>query len=443
MWFDGKRVSEITPDEIEDLVKTGAHEDATLEFKRELNWGKDQQGEELLHDLASFANADGGYIIAGVAEKNHRAAHLHHVPDAVKEAGRLRDLCLQHIQPRIRDLEISPVTIPAHALDVIMVRIPESGSRPHMVTCNDGTHFCRRYQDRKRTMSIEEVREAFEERARIRHPGAPNLDAKLDEYLALERRKRLEALAASDSTRDAMSPEEVAKIMDLRFRQRIGDNPYFRMFCLPEQMQPLDLSERRPRVEELLSEPPRTRRDGWVIGPWPGVKRTHEGWVDAGLGETITLLDSGYLEYSQPCDDDSFQWGRLSSRSPTPELFPFAVCELPVNFALLAKDLYGLTGLAGALLFHMEYVNITGFVLRPGVPNSMIYMMPSGLVDVKGYDQSEIAVECEPVNPDFEPGPLAFSLVEQVYSAFGYPRKYIPCFDKDRHFDVDVNSFQE
>lgn len=446
MWFDGKHVNDILPEEIEALITDKTPEDGMLDFKKESYSHSDGDCKEVLRDIVSFANADGGYIILGMDEINHRASGLCNIPQAIQEASRLRDLCLQCIRPRIYDLEILPRSIPSARVEIIVIHIPESVAGPFMVTRSDNTHFWRRYQDRKRPMSYEEIEEAFgRRRGSTRMEGIEELSGRLGEYLSLERAKRLERLAPTDSTKSAMSADEVAKIMQLRFRQQIGDNPYFRMASMPESIQSLGLVEHRKEIEGLLLEPPRTRRDGWVIWSGREIKRTPEGWVAAGLDDRmITLLDNGYLEYWQRCDDDTFQWGKHNSTDPTPELFPFAVCELPVNFLLLARKIYDLAGLESTLTLRMDYANIRGFALRPGAPNSMIYMMPAGGgIRVKGYEQNEISAKRTGVKPDFDAASWAFPLVEELYSAFGYPRRYIPCFTKDRQFDINVNSAED
>lgn len=445
MWFDGKHVSEISPEEIEALVANKTPEDGMLEFKRDAYLATDRGRKEALRDITSFANADGGYIIIGIAETNHCATSFSHVPDAMREAGRLRDLCLQCIQPRLRDLEILPKSIPTQRLDVMVIHIPESGSNPHMMTFNENTFFCRRYQDRKRPMSVEEIREAFTRRgSELLGGDGSGLSTKIDELLAVQRANRLAEILPAASTRDAISVDEVDKIMELRFRQHIGDQPYFRIWCSPTNIQATNMREHDSEVSDLLREPPRTRKDGWVIWAATEVKRTLEGWVAVGLDDrTISLLTNGYLEYFQPCNDTTFQWGKQNSTDKTPELYPFAVCELPVNFALLAKKLYSIEEPDSSLIFGMEYLNIKGFVLRPGVPDSMVYMMPAGWVNMKGYEENEIMIRRAKVKPDFDPAPLAFSLVEEVYSAFGLPRKYMPCFTKERQFDIKVNSVED
>jgi len=151
----------------------------------------------------------------------------------------------------------------------------------------------------------------------------------------------------------------------------------------------------------------------------------------------------GHLEYWQRCNDETFQWGKLNSYDPTPELYPFAVCELPVNFTRLARAIYDVAKTDSQLIFCMEYVNITGFVLRPGVPNSRLYMMPSSWVQTRPYSDKDLMTDDNTVPADFDPDPVAFALVEEVYRQFGIPRKYIPCFDKQRHFDIKVNSAED
>jgi hypothetical protein len=101
-----------------------------------------------------------------------------------------------------------------------------------------------------------------------------------------------------------------------------------------------------------------------------------------------------------------------------PELFPFAVCELPVNFTRLAKLVYHVSGVTEQISFKMKYVNIRGFVLRPGTPNSVVYATPSPFVETQMYEKNDISNAEMVVPAEFGPDVVAFQLVEQVYSAF-------------------------
>ena len=63
-----KRFDEITKADIDALVANGVAEGRTLDYKRTLPGGKDDEKREFLADVSSFANAAGGDIIFGVEE---------------------------------------------------------------------------------------------------------------------------------------------------------------------------------------------------------------------------------------------------------------------------------------------------------------------------------------------------------------------------------------
>jgi hypothetical protein len=62
--FGGKRLSQLSPDEIRVLVDRKTAEDQQLDFKSKV-WTDNEDGRfELLHDVTALANADGGYLLA-------------------------------------------------------------------------------------------------------------------------------------------------------------------------------------------------------------------------------------------------------------------------------------------------------------------------------------------------------------------------------------------
>jgi hypothetical protein len=57
MLFDGKRTSEITPDELQALVRDGVEENAFLDYKAQ-PYTRDQRGiHELIKELSAFGSA--------------------------------------------------------------------------------------------------------------------------------------------------------------------------------------------------------------------------------------------------------------------------------------------------------------------------------------------------------------------------------------------------
>lgn len=69
----GKRFDEIDASDIERLVALGVKEDDSLEFKRE-PWADEEGKKECAKDIAALANAQGGGIVVGIAERDGIAA---------------------------------------------------------------------------------------------------------------------------------------------------------------------------------------------------------------------------------------------------------------------------------------------------------------------------------------------------------------------------------
>jgi predicted HTH transcriptional regulator len=68
MSLEAKSLSELTSQDLQELVDGKAWEDLTHEFKRDLPGNSDGERMEFLCDVSSFANSSGGYIIHRLEE---------------------------------------------------------------------------------------------------------------------------------------------------------------------------------------------------------------------------------------------------------------------------------------------------------------------------------------------------------------------------------------
>ena len=73
MLFFPKNVGDkrIIQEELDDLIKMGIEENIHLEYKRELN-----SNENIAKTFSSFANSDGGNIIYGILEEEHKPVNI-------------------------------------------------------------------------------------------------------------------------------------------------------------------------------------------------------------------------------------------------------------------------------------------------------------------------------------------------------------------------------
>jgi len=164
--FDHKPVEQLTDDDLRSLI--GVRENEHIEFKLIYNlFGNDAQSTsaekyELLKDIASMANAGGGYIFVGIRANDKSIAVKFeslgvHILERLKQS--ILALCVEHIEERISGLEVKDRIVGGHNL--IVIRVPSSPQIPHMVKFLNNTHFTKRYQDGKREMSFAEIRFNF------------------------------------------------------------------------------------------------------------------------------------------------------------------------------------------------------------------------------------------------------------------------------------------
>jgi len=165
------------------------------------------------------------------------------------------------------------------------------------------------------------------------------------------------------------------------------------------------------------------------------VSVTESSLVGAGSeGTILTLLYNGHLEYWEPLLERRWQWQAGRVRRPgepdAPELYPYALCEITVNFLRLARKLYDHLKINCPVQAAIELYNVGGFVLRPFHPETMEYAMrvhpPFGRDDLRTQRIEQ--------PPDFNPDHLSLKLLEWIYQQFGYKRYHIPFFDQEGNF---------
>src|SRR3990172_9453029 len=69
MVFEDRPLNTITNVDLQGLVTNAVAELRVVEYKSQLPGGSDKERIEFLRDVSSFANATGGHIFLGIAEK--------------------------------------------------------------------------------------------------------------------------------------------------------------------------------------------------------------------------------------------------------------------------------------------------------------------------------------------------------------------------------------
>lgn len=157
-----KPLDKIDVADIQALVTNCDAERRTLDFKRELPGNKEKDYNELRADVTSFANTSGGDLIFGVDETGGVATDVCGLPevDADAEIRRIESVIQERVHPRVPGFESRAITIP-HKGPVIVVRVPGSRRRPHLVKINETFRVFGRNSKGKYPLDEGEIRSTF------------------------------------------------------------------------------------------------------------------------------------------------------------------------------------------------------------------------------------------------------------------------------------------
>ena len=122
-----KAVLKWDEDVIKDLIKNQREESLHFEYKRSTALVNNERNKnELSKDVSAFANSDGGTIIYGVIEEDHKPKRI---DEGINDKGKkewIEQVVNSRIEPRIPDVRIIPISLrrsPGKAIFVIEIPI--------------------------------------------------------------------------------------------------------------------------------------------------------------------------------------------------------------------------------------------------------------------------------------------------------------------------------
>ena len=162
MTFERKTFDSLNEDDIVALLKNKVAERRTLEYKAEVPGGTDADTREFLADASSFANTAGGYIVFGIQEAEGVPVSIRGLRnlEADEETLRLEAKIRTGVTPRIPAVRTKKIEL-ANGHSVIVLKIPQSWSRPHMVTFKNASRFYARASNGKYQLDVTQIRDAF------------------------------------------------------------------------------------------------------------------------------------------------------------------------------------------------------------------------------------------------------------------------------------------
>ncbi len=152
--------TEYSIDDLTALINNEAEESVHLDFKAAGALSKDDKKKaEIAKDVSAFANSDGGIIVYGIEEQEHKAHALSYIDGNTYTKEWLEQVIQDNIQRRIEGLEIFPIRDNGDITrSIYIVKIPRSSNTPHMSA--DKCYY-KRNNFRSVKMEEYEVRDLF------------------------------------------------------------------------------------------------------------------------------------------------------------------------------------------------------------------------------------------------------------------------------------------
>ncbi|MFC1987183.1 helix-turn-helix domain-containing protein [Chloroflexota bacterium] len=417
---------------------------------------------EVLRDISSLANASGGYLIIGINDDGTGRASgywPHTTADLERMKQSIQDICIGHIverliiQSEIKEPDGNPV---------LLIQVPDSTRKPHMVTIERRTDFWTRYGSGKREMSLDEIRKSFQqdqvllgidsisqkfdslERSinnivtRVHEPSveAPSPPSEEGVQTQLAQPSGLVSRASSPTFVSAFTNgRELAQEMKTKMLSEIDVQPYLWLAATPENLESVTIDTSSEEIRLLLTHPPGSRLHGWNM-ELPTSTNTIPDGIERGPKdyEYIALYNNAYMEFWTPLGRH-FCWRQSPEEySNRPELYPYPVVEYPVSFLRLYEAIVERANIIGNIVIYLSYYNLRGYRLRPYSPRAAGYLFADA-TDLRPYEYDHLEVPPKVIaRSSFNPDQLAFGMLTQVYSAFHHSSTAIP-FYEDGLFD--------
>lgn len=157
--------NEWTQQRLENLISNYAEESVYLDFKAAPALSNDKK-KDICKDVSAFANSDGGIIIYGIEEKDHKAASFSFIDGNSMTKEWLDQVIKDGVQRRIEGVRINPVRIDNDIQKTIyVVEVPVSPFAPHMTKDN---RYYKRYNFMSVPMEEYEVRNSYNRKQEVK-----------------------------------------------------------------------------------------------------------------------------------------------------------------------------------------------------------------------------------------------------------------------------------
>lgn len=436
MVFENRPASELVAEDIRQLLDDKVEENQHLDYKATYVLGDNSSKADALTDICAFANSTGGYLVVGVRDdgtgKPEGLSGLTQ-DDANRIVQSVQDAALDGIRDRVKGVECRELAL--GGVHVVVISVPESDRKPHMVVLHHWTKFCLRHDSTNREMTIEEIREAIVHRESDRiGVDVPRIVA------ALRGEMRNAGRSFDDRVQAALEggphTETDPVVLLVALRESLGGTynpPDIQFVFVPATL----VVGAIPVDADLVQIAGAMRRRGWTffdslrsIRPTAAGFSSTESYADSG----VNVLDNGAIFARAPIDDHITRPPAGGPRPTNPSLFPLAVVEYPLSFATLVRGVVDLrTDGADAGTVHVYLRGVAGMRLAPYRPGIAGYEI--GL-DIGESEEDFHHIEVI-VASGADPHAIAHQMVARIYQAFGHTPDCIPYWSvEDGVFDI-------
>lgn len=155
-----KHVSELTYADIVDLVNVRQEREGYhLDFKGDFSNHTEKAKKELSKDISAFANTSGGYLIIGV-DKHYKITGVDKTIQNKTIDEWLNQILSSNVEPQVFYFDPKVISIPDSEKIILVIHIPESTKKPHLVTEWNNYHI--RINDSCKSANHNQIRDIFE-----------------------------------------------------------------------------------------------------------------------------------------------------------------------------------------------------------------------------------------------------------------------------------------
>jgi hypothetical protein len=429
-----KPLEKVTVEDIQALIEPRKErENQHLEYKSDIN-NSDDGKKEFLKDVTGLANAEGGYLILGIKEDDGLPQEICGIS---KEVGNqkieewITNVLISNLDPRlsfqIKVLDLENKTI-------VIIYIPESAKKPHMVTFKGKNIFYVRHNVSVDPATQSEVRDMFE----YSKTNREKLQLFLKEKNLLNEKD--DSFAENENTK---------KLYNLEFEEDPSGQkiPFVLYSFIPRFLDDYRVNTARSSFRQWLEEnckgyQPLPDANLFIyLDVWQNPQQDFYGVTYSSIADSdrdkgiekwdyyFEFLRNGYFESA--ISHEGFR-NVLCVEGHSKFLLAtnvFGYGQLLMNFA---KAYYSMIGYYDEVIFQISVVNIKGFFF-----DELFNRLQKG----PSCKNDKLKVHSEFLVSDISTGMVektVYEMAKEMSWAWGLDGA--PCYDRDGNFNI--NSFK-